>query len=191
MTVVPGLVDAHQHPIVGAETTSGVDLSEARTVSDVRGALRAAREQQGANGWLRGHSLAYNVFADTPVSADAIEPALEGAPALLTFFDLHTALASRGALAAAGITGPREFEDTSEVVCVDGVPTGELREVSAWALVEAVAPVSTPSQRRDLVARALAAQNAVGLTGIHVMDGSPETLADYRALEEDGRLTAR
>src|SRR5437764_1449400 len=86
-------------------------------------------------------------------------------------------------------------EDDQVRACCDGstegVDAGELREVSAWALVEAVAPVSTPSQRRDLVARALAAQNAVGLTGIHVMDGSPETLADYRALEEDGRLTAR
>ena len=191
MAVVPGLVDAHQHPIVGAETTSGVDLSEARSVADVCTALRAARNEAGPGGWLRGHSLAYSVFAGGDVSADAIEPALDGAPALLTFFDLHTALASHGAMEAAGITGPRSFDDTSEVVCVDNVPTGELREVSAWALVEAVAPVTTRAERLDLVARALAAQNAVGITGIHAMDGSPETADDYQALEADGRLTAR
>src|ERR1700758_5623164 len=52
MAVVPGLVDAHQHPIVGAETTSGVDLSEARSVADVCTALRAARTEAGPGDWL-------------------------------------------------------------------------------------------------------------------------------------------
>ena len=191
MTVVPGLVDSHQHPIVGAETASGVDLSAARSVDDVCTALRAARSSMRDGEWLRGHSLAYEAFEGQALSADLIETAVAGAPVLLTFFDLHTALASRSALHAAGITGPRTFEDSSEVVCDEGVPTGELREVSAWALVEAAAPTRTAQERRELVARALRDQNAVGITAIHAMDGSPETLADYRALEADGRLTAR
>ena len=191
MVVVPGLIDSHQHPIVGAETCSGIDLSDARTVDEVCTALRRARRASGPGEWLRGHSLAYEAFAGERLSADLIEAAVEGAPALLTFFDLHTALASRSALAAAGITGPRDFEDASEVVCEAGAPTGELREVSAWALVEAAAPTRTTAERRRLVARALADQNAVGITGIHAMDGSPEALADYEALEADGRLTTR
>jgi predicted amidohydrolase YtcJ len=191
MVLVPGLVDAHQHPIVGAETTSGIDLSEACTVDEVCTALRRARRTTGRGEWLRGHSLAYEAFAGERLSAELIEEAVDGAPALLTFFDLHTALASRSALAAAGITGPRVFEDASEVVCEAGVPTGELREVSAWALVEAAAPTRTTAERRRLAARALRDQNAVGITGIHAMDGSPETLEDYAALEADGALTAR
>ena len=131
MAVVPGLVDAHQHPIDGALTHSGLDLSDVHTVPQLQDALRAARSALRNGEWLRGHSLAYEVFADQAASAELIEPAVDGAPALLTFFDQHTALASRAALAAAAITGPRAFEDTSEIVCVDGMPTGELREVSA------------------------------------------------------------
>jgi predicted amidohydrolase YtcJ len=191
MVVVPGLVDSHQHPIVGAETVSGVDLSAAATVDDVCDALRAARSQIGDGEWMRGHSLTYEAFAGQRLSAELIESAVDGAPALLTFFDLHTALASRSALEAAGITGPRSFDDHSEIVCRRGVPTGELREVSAWALVEAAAPARTTAERRRLVARALRDQNAVGITGVHAMDGSPDTLADYRALEDAGDLTVR
>ncbi|MGN6380177.1 MAG: amidohydrolase [Gaiellales bacterium] len=191
MTVVPGLVDSHQHPIVGAETSSGVDLSAARSVEDVCTALRAARRSMREGEWLRGHSMTYEAFAGSTLSAELIESAVGGAPALLTFFDMHTALASRSALAAAGITGPRTFEDHSEIVCDEGVPTGELREVSAWAVVEAAAPSRSAAERRELVARALREQNAVGITGIHAMDGSPEVLDDYRALEAEGLLTAR
>ena len=191
MAVVPGLVDAHQHPIDGALTHSGLDLSDVHTVPQLQEALRAARSALRNGEWLRGHSLAYEVFADQAASADLIEPAVDGAPALLTFFDQHTALASRAALAAAAITGPRAFEDTSEIVCVDGRPTGELREVSAWALVEAAAPERSAAERRSLVARSLREQNAAGLTGVHAMDGSPQALEDYRALEESGQLTVR
>ncbi len=191
MVIVPGLVDSHQHPIVGAETASGVDLSGAHNVDEVCDALRSARAGMADGEWLRGHSLAYEAFAGQRLSADLIEPAVDGAPALLTFFDLHTALASRSALEAAGITGPRSFEDHSEIVCRRGVPTGELREVSAWALVEAAAPTRSTAERRRLVAQALRDQNAVGITGIHAMDGSPETLADYHALEAAGDLTVR
>jgi predicted amidohydrolase YtcJ len=191
MVLVPGLVDAHQHPIVGAETASGIDLSEARTVEEVCTALRAARSSMRAGEWLRGHSLTYEAFAGQPLSADLIEPSVGEAPVLLTFFDMHTALASRSALAAAGITGPRTFDDHSEIVCRDGAPTGELREVSAWALVEAAAPTRSAAERRELVTHVLCDQNALGITGIHAMDGSPEALDDYEALEADGRLTAR
>ncbi len=191
LAIVPGLVDAHQHPIVGAETASGIDLSAANTVAEVCTELRAARGRLAKGEWLRAHSLAYETFAGEEVCADAIEQAVDGAPALLTFFDGHTALASRAALAAAGIDGPRSFDDHSEVVCRDGAPTGELREVSAWALVEAAAPTRSDAQRRALFAQVLADQNAVGITGIHAMDGSPRTLEDYAALEAEGRLTAR
>jgi predicted amidohydrolase YtcJ len=191
MAVVPGLVDAHQHPIDGALTHSGLDLSDVHTVQQLQEVLRAARSGLRNGEWLRGHSLAYEVFADQAASADLIEPAVDGAPALLTFFDQHTALASRAALVAASITGPRAFEDTSEIVCVDGRPTGELREVSAWALVEATAPERSPAERRSLVARSLREQNAAGLTGVHAMDGSPQALEDYRALEASGELTVR
>ena len=119
------------------------------------------------------------------------QEAVGGNPALLTFFDFHTALATPPALAAAGITGARSFDDASEIVCrPDGRPTGELREEAIGLVVEAM-PVPGDEQRLAYIAEALAAMNRVGLTASHMMDGTLATPDDCRALERSGRLTVR
>src|SRR4051794_8399464 len=132
LAIVPGLVDIHQHPIWGAELTDGVDLGGLTSLQELRAALAAERGRVGEGGWLRGWNLDYAVFAGRPIEYAAIADAVRGAPALLLFYDVHTALATPPALAAAGIDGPVTFTDASEVVCADGRPTGELREMSAY-----------------------------------------------------------
>ena len=189
--ITPGLVDSHQHPFHGAEDTRGVDLSGLSTLPEVQAALRAERDRLGDGEWVRGFSLEYAVFAGRPITSAAIDDAVRGAPSYLTFFDFHTVLASSSGLAAGGVTGPRTFADTSEVVCVDGIPTGELREPSAYNLVRAAIPQPTHAEKLDLYADALARMNACGLTGVHGMDGTPETFRFCRELEARGDLTAR
>ena len=81
------------------------------------------------------------MFEGITTSGDLFERAVDGGPALMTFFDFHTALATPAALVAAGIDGPRTFHDSSEIVCVEGRPTGELRE-GAVGLVVDVVPVA-------------------------------------------------
>ena len=180
--ITPGLVDSHQHPFLGAEDTRGVDLSGRSTLAEVQAMLRAERDRLGEAEWVRGYSLEYAVFAGGPISASAIDEAVRGAPAYLTFFDFHTVLASTAGLAAGGVDGPRSFADSSEVVCIGGAPTGELREPSAYELVKAAVPQPTHAERLELYAGALARMNACGLTGVHGMDGTPETFAFCREI---------
>ena len=105
--------------------------------------------------------------------------------------DLHTALASPRALELAQVTGPVAFPDASEVVCVDGVPTGELHEPGAQELILRAAPrLRWPELRARHVAQ-LQRLNALGLTGAHVMDGEPETIDLLRDLEGTDELTMR
>ena len=189
--IVPGLVDSHQHPFHGAEDTRGVDLSGLSTLAEVQAALRAEHDRLGEGEWVRGFSLEYAVFAGGPITSAAIDEAVRGAPSYLTFFDFHTVLASTAGLAAGSVDGPRTFADTSEIVCADGVPTGELREPSAYNLVKAAIPQPTHAEKLDLYADALARMNACGLTGVHGMDGTPETFRFCRELEARGDLTAR
>ncbi len=86
--LVPGLVDAHSHPVWGLEMATGTDLSAVR---DLAG-LRAGR----------------------PIERALIEEALGEAPAFLRLYDGHSALASGTALSAAGVTGPRPLAQRSE-----------------------------------------------------------------------------
>jgi predicted amidohydrolase YtcJ len=191
MAIVPGLTDSHMHPFLGALETRGADLAGAASVDQVCERLAAERRRCGEGAWITGYSLEYRVFDGIEASGELFEQAVGGNPALLTFFDFHTALATRPALAAAGITGARSFDDASEIVCrPDGVPTGELRE-NAIQLVAVAMPEPSREQRLDYIAEALAAMNRVGLTASHMMDGTAATPDECRALEDDDRLTLR
>ena len=92
-------------------------------MDEVRDRLAAERRRCGDGQWVTGHSLEYRVFDDIEASGELFADAVTNNPALLTFFDFHTALATPPALAAAGITGARSFDDASEIVCrPDGQP---------------------------------------------------------------------
>ena len=79
---------------------------------------------------------------------------------------------------------------------------------SSWSTATVRRPVSFASSRRSVpsgiacpspptirrwpgVSDAIEAQNAVGLTGIHQMDGGHDTIEAFRALSEAGRLSLR
>ena len=76
-------------------------------------------------------------------------------------------------------------------MCVDGVPTGELRETGAQDLVLRAAPRLRWPELRARHVEQLRRLNALGLTGAHVMDGEPATHDLLRDLEGTEELTMR
>lgn len=187
--VVPGLVDAHIHPF-HAEQTRGADLTRCSTLAEVQ--FELSRERAiGGDGWVLGWGLEYNLFGDGQISSEEIEHAVGGAPALVTFFDLHTAVATPRALELAGVTGPRSFAEGAEVVVREGRTTGELREEGAIELVRQLIPHLTAQESYAQIAELQRRLAAVGLTGLHVMDGSRATLDLLRELEANGDLLQR
>ena len=192
IALVPGLVDSHIHPFHGTDGTRGADLNGLRTLDEVRGALAAERARCAPGEWLLGWGLTYDAFGGAVPSADAVADITGDHPAYVTFFDYHSALASRPALATAGVDGPRGFGAGASVVCDDaGVPTGMLREAPAMALVEGHVPARTHAERLDAYAESLRRLNALGITGAHVMLGWPWLFDDVETLEARGDLTVR
>lgn len=188
---VPGLIDSHMHPFKGAIGARGADLLDAHRLDDVLGALAAERARCAPGEWVQGWGLDYNVFEQTGISSSVIDEAVDGAPAVVTFMDWHTMLASSGALALAGVDGPRQFAEHAEVVCVGGRPTGELRENAAMDLVRDAMPVTSSDQGLELCAAHLRRLASVGLTGTHAMDGTLASLDLLRTLESRGELVTR
>jgi predicted amidohydrolase YtcJ len=190
IALVPGLVDSHIHPFL-VEQTAGADLTRCTTLAEVQAELEREREASGGDGWVQGWGLEYDVFRDGAISSEAIEDSVGGAPALVTFFDQHTALASRRALELAGVDGPREFTEGAEVVVLEGRPTGELREEAAMDLVRRLLPRLSADERYARVRGRQREFAAAGLTGAHAMDGSPRTHDLLRELEANGDLLLR
>ncbi|MEU1272231.1 amidohydrolase [Streptomyces sp. NPDC005799] len=171
--LVPGLVDAHSHPVWGLDMATGVDLSGVTDLAGLRAALAGAGR---TDGWVLGFGLDHNAFEGRPVDRALVEDVLGGAPAFLRLYDGHSALVTGAALAAAGVTGPRAFAQRSEVVCdTSGRPTGHLVEHAAMDLLADVVPRASYAARRARLVELLSAMAATGLTGAHVMDaGDPE-----------------
>lgn len=189
--VVPGLTDSHIHPLQGALDTRGADLRDLSSLEDVRAALVAERQSCAPGQWVLGFGLEYDVFRESGIRGELFEDVVEGSPALLTFMDLHTAVATPRALELAGVTGPRAFSENAEIVCEAGAPTGELREWAAVATVERALPQPTDAERYALHATALREHAAAGLTGGHAMDGTLATHDLLRELEANGDLVQR
>ncbi|WP_272472566.1 amidohydrolase family protein [Baekduia alba] len=127
-----------------------------------------------------------------PLSGELIAEAAGGGPAVLTFIDFHTALATPRALELAGVVGPRTFSEHAEIV-VDGAgaPTGELRERGAMDIVHGAMPALSAAERYAIQADQLKRFAATGITGLHGMDGTLETLDVLRELEANGDLATR
>lgn len=191
-TVTPGLFDSHTHPHWAAEITRGIDLGGLETIAEVRAALATEHALLPEGAWLRGWNLDYKPFEETGLLGSLLEDAAPGRPVALICYDLHTGLATGPALAAAGITGARDFADASEIVVeAAGTPTGELREPSAYQLVFDAAPAPSPEEERELLRDMFRTLAATGLTGGAIMDGKDRTVELLAELEERGELDHR
>lgn len=190
--VTPGLVDGHQHLLMGAQIGRGVSFDRVKDLDHVRALLRAERERVGPGGWVMGYAFEYAALGGLAYHHELIDEAAGDGPMFLITLDVHTGFANAEALRLGGVTGSREFPDGSIVVVDDeGVPSGELREMSAMQLCLGRRPEASDDELMSWYSEVIRAQNAVGITGIHNMDGGRETLDAYVALEEAGLLTLR
>lgn len=192
LTVTPGLVDSHQHPVMALSQEQGLDLTHVDDLGRLRSELSAYSADLPEDAWVIAFGTEYTAFGPRTPHREDIDAAVGGRPAMLNMMDAHNALLSSEGLRCAGITGPITFADHSEIdVDRDGDPTGYLRETSAVMLArEAVPKMDVQACAREL-RRVLAQQTAVGITGLHVLDQMPNTVEALELLSECDELPVR
>ena len=190
-TVTPGLIDAHIHPVLGAQLTRGVALS-GLDLDGVRRELAVHAATVEPDAWVLGWGLDPNAVHGRTLTAADIDGVLGGRPALIRLFDGHSALASSRALEVAGVDGPRAFDQRSEVVCgSDGRPTGLLLESAAIALVDNAVPTPTVGELAERTHETLNRMAALGITAAHALEHAPQASAVYELIEADRELPVR
>ncbi len=190
-TVTPGLIDAHVHPVMGAELTRGVRVL-GLDLEGVRRALAAHAATLEPDAWVLGWGLDPNVVPGRRLTAADIDDVFGGRPALLRIFDGHSALASTEALRIAGVDGPRSFAQQSEIVCrADGTPTGLLLEMAAIDVVVSVVPAATVEEVAARTHGALSQMAALGITAAHALEHAPHAAAVYELIEAEHTLPVR
>lgn len=165
--ILPGLRDAHLHPVPYAFLLSGVSLKSAIDLAELGARLRtAAATRQGPIVALRmdDETLAERRL---PTRAD-LDRAVADRPVLVHRYCGHVAVANSAALAAADI-GAGTPNPPGGVIDRDdtGTPTGVLRETAIEVVSKALAGATPISP--DALLDALTALASLGLTSIGAM----------------------
>jgi predicted amidohydrolase YtcJ len=192
-TVVPGLIDTHNHMQWTALQTRLVDLAPARSIADVQEAVRAYAERHPTKPWIMSGSGWHVVSLregryPTRQELDAVCP---DRPVYLPRIG-HAGVANTLALKMAGIGavtpnppgGRFERED-------DGHPNGVLLEPTAFEQVARLVPMPAVDEQADALRDMQRAYHAAGLTGVMDPGVTPEMLRLYQLLWQRGELTMR
>jgi len=166
--LMPGFVEGHTHPFLGAFLTSGIDL-QLPTLADALGAIEQYAKEN-PTGPIRGFGWRIDMFpADEGPTRAELDRILPDRPGFFFAIDGHSLWVNSKALEIAGVT-----RDTPDPVPrfsyyardQKGDPTGYVLETNAvLALVDAVDPITTEALGR-MLAGWLPKASAAGITAV-------------------------
>jgi predicted amidohydrolase YtcJ len=204
-TVLPGLIDAHNHFLATGESLTSVDVRYPRvaSVDELVAAIAAEAERGGAapGGLLHAYGFDYARYARMPTRWD-LDRAAPGHPVLVGHISGHYVLASSLAMQRSGITDSTPDPPGGRIDRDDqGRPTGLFRD-AAMALVQPAAvdighhgpnfhTAADPGELVAAVERAGTAYLAAGLTTVCDAQVTSRELAAYRDARAQGRLAVR
>ncbi|MCH9666688.1 MAG: amidohydrolase [Actinomycetia bacterium] len=196
--LMPGFVEGHVHPFLGAFLASGVDL-QLPTRDDALAAI-AKYARDNPTGPVRGFGWRVDMFGpEGPTRAD-LDRVLPDRPGFFFAIDGHSLWANSKALEVAGIS--RETADPIPGFSYyarnrSGDPTGYVLEVDAvLGMVNAIEPISAASMG-TLLESWLPRASAAGITalfdaGVPPIGADQETLISlYTDIEKKGALPFR
>lgn len=194
---IPGLTDAHLHLAEGGLSLDRIDLTPTPTLDAGLEMIRAAHlALADPDAWLEGHGWHNDRWGVWP-TADDLERVAPGRAVALWAHDHHALLASRRALAIAGIDRDRADPDGAIIRRDErGEPTGVLHEAAARIVTDRV-PAATPEQYETSIRRLAGDLVRLGVVAVHdpgalsLQEGLGPAIAAYRALDERDDLPLR
>ena len=189
---VPGLVDAHGHPMLHARSLAEVRLDGARSEQEC--VERVERYSRGVPGgsFIRGSGWDQNLWpAREFPGLQTLSAATSRNPVALARVDVHALWCNELALRAAGIARSTPDPPGGRIVRDErGAPTGVLID-TAMDLVRRAFPRPDAQETEAMLLRSLRALAPAGLTAVHDAAADPEVLAAYARLAERGELPVR
>jgi predicted amidohydrolase YtcJ len=169
-TIVPGLRDAHLHPVGYAASLLRPSLKQARDFAAIADIVAAAATDLAPGAAITGLRLDDESLAEGRLpDRHLLDAVASDRPVLLIRYCGHVAVANTAALEAAGI-GPTTPDPPGGVIDRDetGVPTGVLRETAFEPVTAALRPLAPELTARD-VHHGLTALASTGLASVGAM----------------------
>ena len=194
---IPGLTDAHLHLAEAALARARVQCEGTSSIHALVARVQAAADGRTDPGaWVEGAGWDADTLGRWP-TADDLERAAPGRLVAVWAHDHHALLASRAALAAAGIDD-RTADPDGGVIRRDAhrQATGVLHETAA-GMVARLAPPANATDIAAVLAPLIGELLALGVVAVHDPGGLSErtdlggSLAAYRSLAAAGSLAIR
>lgn len=191
---MPGLIDAHIHPIRGARK----ELYECRfpfsaTPEEIQATVARCVSERSNDEWVIGGQWDSGFFERFEIeSPRALLDEVSGdVPVLLNDDSLHNTWANSAALRAAGITADSEDPEGGTILReASGAPNGVLLETAAKIMLESAPPFTLEQNQR--AAREFARiVNAYGITGVKAAATRDDEIAGLAAAGRAGELSVR
>ena len=190
--LMPGIVDAHVHPMWGAlEALYKCNFPFSATPDDIREAVAACVDAQPDSGWITGGRWDSGFFENYDVASPrAWLDAVSGNAAVYLSDDSgHNGWANSKALEIAGITADTPDPPGGSIARdADGNPNGVLLE-SAQGLVGDHIPDESPKQGREAARFMAKTLNAFGITAAKPAAIRERHIAALAAADRDGELS--
>ena len=191
MTVTPGFIDSHSHPLF-AEEAVGVNVN-LRRISEVKDALAGKAANTPPGHWVRGVMYDDTKFEDErPLDRNDIDDAVPDHPVYVGHRGGHTGVVNSMAFDMAGITndtpdpvGGRYFRENGEL-------TGKVAEHARDVFFEVGTwPVMDRAVRQAAATISSKNMAAVGLTSTTDAYGTYDDLVAYQDARDAGELFFR
>ncbi len=192
LTVTPGFIDAHSHPLLAQEGVSvNVNL---RRISDVQAALAKKANETPPGQWVRGTMYDDTKFEDgRPLSREDLDQAVPNHPVFVAHRGGHTAVVNTKAFEIAGVTIDTPDPFGGRFYRQDGELTGKVAEPSAMQpfLVAGIWPVLDRAARQRSVLLTSKNMAAAGLTSTTESWGVTDDFIAYQDARAAGEMLYR
>ncbi len=191
LTVTPGFIDAHSHPLF-AEEAVGVNVN-LRRIDDVKDALAGKAAQTPPGHWVRGVMYDDTKFEDErPLNRHDIDDAVSDHPVYVGHRGGHTGVVNSMAFELAGVTNETPDPEGGRFFREDGELTGKVAEHAREVFFEVGTwPVMDRSVRQQSATISSRNMAAAGLTSTTEAYGSYDDLVAYQDARDAGELFFR
>ena len=198
-TVIPGLIETHNHLSYFATTLLMTDCSPIANsgLAAVKTRLKEVADQTETGHWIVGWGYDDTMAEGGHLTRQELDSVSTEHPIAIQHASGHLTYANSLSLEMAGIVkgtphpagGWFDLDD-------DGQPTGVLREHSAQLMVLGLLPTPDAKFFMEYIPKAVEVYNQRGVTSVHdgavgIAGQGVATCQAYRALEEAGRLNVR
>nr|WP_210492977.1 amidohydrolase [Patulibacter sp. SYSU D01012] len=195
--VTPGLVDAHMHPLGGGQallkcSLDYLPLTKEQIRSRIAACLRDTADE-GPKAWLEVTAWYQEAMlpAGTKLTAADLDDLSPTRPITVQSSFFHSTVANSTAMRIAGITAATKDPAGGSIDRdAQGAPTGLFND-EAQGLVTGKIPAPTAADDRKAAEAALKAMREQGVTSFLDAAASPDSMAAFRSLRRQGKLTAR